>query len=207
LVQTVNTREGVWSAPSLTAKSRRIEVGKGKNMKIRYTEFALNPSLRNTFAHLPAHRAQALIDSGAAVEVPMPSRGSAGWLAAMAEQEQLRIGSIPADSRDIFHATPIWQVSYLKLNNKYVVERLHGSEKTIYGELPIMDRGRPDFKAAEKQFVELLKEIGCPLGVIQQWQRERNKPDYLLQEQNRIEQEKQAQAMQRERDRNTMHFI
>jgi hypothetical protein len=176
-------------------------------MKIRYTEYALNPSLRNTITHLPAHRAQALIDSGAAVEVPMPTRGSVGWLAAMAEQEQVRIGTIPVNSRDIFHATPIWQVAYLKLNNKYVVERLHGSEKTIYGELPIMERGRPDFKAAEKQFVGLLKEIGCPLAVIQQWQRERTKPDYLALETERVEAEKQAQAMQRERERNTVHFM
>jgi|HubBroStandDraft_6_1064221.scaffolds.fasta_scaffold588084_2 hypothetical protein len=39
-------------------------------MRIRYTEFALNPALRGTISHLPAHRAQALIDSGAAVELP-----------------------------------------------------------------------------------------------------------------------------------------
>jgi hypothetical protein len=39
-------------------------------MRIRYTEFALNPALRGTITHLPQHRAQALIDSGAAVELP-----------------------------------------------------------------------------------------------------------------------------------------
>jgi hypothetical protein len=39
-------------------------------MKVRYTEFALDPNLRGTTIHLPAHRAQALIDIGAAVEVP-----------------------------------------------------------------------------------------------------------------------------------------
>jgi hypothetical protein len=39
-------------------------------MRIRYTEFALNPALRGTITHLPQHRAQPLIDSGAAVELP-----------------------------------------------------------------------------------------------------------------------------------------
>lgn len=39
-------------------------------MRIKYTEFALNPALRGTISHLPQHRAQALIDSGAAVELP-----------------------------------------------------------------------------------------------------------------------------------------
>jgi hypothetical protein len=39
-------------------------------MKIQYTQFALNPALRGTTTNLPQHRAQALIDSGAAVEVP-----------------------------------------------------------------------------------------------------------------------------------------
>ena len=39
-------------------------------MRIKYTEFVPNPALRNTITHLPQHRAQALIDSGAAVELP-----------------------------------------------------------------------------------------------------------------------------------------
>lgn len=42
-------------------------------MKIRYTDYAPNPTLRGTETHLPAHRAQPLIDSGIAVEVKYTS--------------------------------------------------------------------------------------------------------------------------------------
>lgn len=39
-------------------------------MKIQFTQFAPDPSLRGTTKTLPAHRAQPLIDSGVAVQVP-----------------------------------------------------------------------------------------------------------------------------------------
>ena len=93
-------------------------------MKIKYTEYALNPALRNTTTHLPAHRAQALIDSGAAVEVPMPAHGTPGWLEARAEQERLRVAPIPEGGQAAFFPTVTWQVHKLRLSNKFVVVRL-----------------------------------------------------------------------------------
>lgn len=39
-------------------------------MKIQYTQFAPNPSLRGTITNLPAHVAQVLIAQGVAVHVP-----------------------------------------------------------------------------------------------------------------------------------------
>ncbi len=55
-------------------------------MKIQYTEFVADPSLRNTITNLPAHVAQVLIAQGSAKAVPMPARGSKEWLAARNEQ-------------------------------------------------------------------------------------------------------------------------
>jgi hypothetical protein len=54
-------------------------------MKITYTQYVPDPSLRGTTTNLPAHIAQVLIASGQAVEIPLPRRGSPGWLAAIKE--------------------------------------------------------------------------------------------------------------------------
>jgi hypothetical protein len=82
-------------------------------MKIQYTQFCLNPALRGTTTNLPAHRAIALIDAGAAVEVPLPPRGSAGWLAA--RNEQAAILNPPAD------ANVKWTVSKGEINGRYFI--------------------------------------------------------------------------------------
>ena len=44
-------------------------------MRIKYNEFAPNPTLRNTIAHFPAHIAQNLIAQGIAVAVPYKNYG------------------------------------------------------------------------------------------------------------------------------------
>jgi hypothetical protein len=176
-------------------------------MKIQYTQFALNPSLRGTTAHLPQHRAQALIDSGAAVEVPMPARGTPGWHAAMQELEALRVASLPADQRQNIPTVPTWSVRFLESARKYVVVVTSLVGEFIYGETILLDKGRPDFKASTTQFTWVLKQAGCPKAVIQNWLALRNAPDFLAQEQARIEADKQSMERQRERERNAPKFF
>jgi hypothetical protein len=176
-------------------------------MKIKYTEFALNPQLRGTTTHLPAHRAQALIDSGAAVEVKMPPHGTPGWLEARAEQEQVRIDSLPADRRETFPTVVTWQVYKLPFSGKLGVVRLYLTEKTIYEPALIYDRGRPDFKASQKNFVSVLKIDKCPESVIQQYLDAVNAPNYLAMERARIAEDQRNAAAQQERERNAPRFI
>lgn len=66
-------------------------------MKIIYTEFVADPSLRRTTTNLPAHVAQVLIAQGSAKAVPMPRHGSKDWLAARNEQASLAVPS-PTDT-------------------------------------------------------------------------------------------------------------
>ena len=178
-------------------------------MKLRYTEFCLNPALRNTTTHLPQHRAQALIDSGAAVEVPMPPRGSSGWLAEMREREEQRIALIPADQRQITQfPQPSWSVRHLKEQNKYVVVFNHLTTETIYGERVLLDgKGRPDLKGTEKQLVSVLTREGCPKAVIQKYLDAKNAPDFLAAEAARIDADRRAAEAQRERERYAPRFI
>jgi hypothetical protein len=169
-------------------------------MKIRYSEFCLNPTLRGTTTHLPAHRAQALLDSGAAVEVPMPARGTKEWHAAMKELEEIRQASLPADQP---YPSPTWSVHLLREANKYVVKFNHLTTQLIYGPPPKYGDPRGDAKA----FVASLKRAGCPKEIIEQWTAKVNEPDYLAQERQRIEKEKVEQIAQQERERNAPRFI
>jgi hypothetical protein len=84
-------------------------------MKVRYTEFCLNPALRGTTTHLPQHRAIALIDQGAAVEVPMATRGTPEWLKDMQE----RSASLNPTSPN----TPLvtWAINLATIANRYAV--------------------------------------------------------------------------------------
>ena len=177
-------------------------------MKIQYTQFALNPALRGTTAHLPLHRALALIDVGAAVEVPMPPRGTHEWHAAMQELEVERVKSIPADQRQNAPTLPQWTVRFLEQSRKFVVVMNHLTTELIYGETILNDgKGRPDFKASEKQFVAALKTAGCPQVVIQKYLDSKHAPDFLAAEQARIATDKQAMERQRERERNAPKYI
>jgi len=82
-------------------------------MKIQYTQFCLNPALRGTTAHLPQHRAVALIDSGAAIEVPLPQRGSPEWLQAMKERS--------AAANPQVDATVSWTVSKQSISERFCI--------------------------------------------------------------------------------------
>jgi hypothetical protein len=176
-------------------------------MKIQYTQFALNPALRGTTAHLPLHRALVLIDVGAAVEVPLPARGTPGWHAAMQELEAERVKNIPSDQRQNLPTVPTWSVRFLESARKYVVVMKQLTTEIMYGETMLMDRGRPDFKASAKQFAFVLKQAGCPQVVFQQWLDARNAPDFLAAETTRIAEDKRNAEAQRERERNAPRFM
>jgi hypothetical protein len=158
--------------------------------------------------HMPNQRAQGLIDAGFAVAVPKPPRGSSEWLAAMAEEEQQRVALIPADQRD---AAPspisLWSVRYLDRANKHVVVMNHLTTEIIYGETVLMEKGRPDFKATEKQFVATLKKNGCPQSTIQKYLDAKSAPDFLAREVARIEADKSAAETQRQHEREAPKFI
>jgi hypothetical protein len=171
-------------------------------MRILWKSHPYKPELNGTIEHVARELATVAVGYGQAEYAPYKN-----YIERLQAEEAQRQAAIPANERQVFSEFPVWQVAYLKLANKYVVERLHGTEKISYGEIPIFNRGIPDFKASEKQFVQVLKDAGCPPSVIQNWQHERNKPDYLYMEQQRIEQEKQEAAMQRERERNSVRFV
>jgi hypothetical protein len=63
-------------------------------MKITYTKFVPDPSLRGTTTNLPAHIAQVLIASGQAVAVPVPDRNKPdptnAWLRHIQEEDAMR---------------------------------------------------------------------------------------------------------------------
>lgn len=82
-------------------------------MKVKYTDFCLNPALRGTTVHLPQHRAVALIDSGAAVEVPMARRGTTEWLRDMKERSEA-FNPTPLD-----HATVSWSITQGAMSQRY----------------------------------------------------------------------------------------
>jgi hypothetical protein len=126
-------------------------------MKIKYTEFCLNPALRGTTTNLPAHRAIALIDSGAAVEVPMPKRGSPGWLAAMAEQEERRVAAIPQSQREPYYSVQTWQLSTAPISQDVIIVKLLGREQTVYSK---------PANAADKDFRTRMLDAGCPENIV-----------------------------------------
>jgi hypothetical protein len=100
-----------------------------------------------------------------------------------------------------------WRVVVLSTTGKIVVERHNGTEKLVYGEAIILDRGRPDLKASEKQLSDVLKEAGCPQDVIEQWKRARNAPNYLAAERAKFEADRAAAEQQQEREKHGVRFL
>jgi len=174
-------------------------------MKILY--IAPSPKAGQT-EHLQPNIAQTLIAAGFAQEVPRAPRGTAKWFAEMQELEAERQKNIPADQRQHASTVPEWTLrSIVGPPQKFVVVKSSLAGEFIYGETLLMDRGRPDFKASAKNFAFVLKEAGCPQSVIQQWLDARNAPDYLAAERSRIEADKQAAELQRQREKNTPKFF
>lgn len=81
-----------------------------------------------------------------------------------AVDEALRVAAIPEHLRE----TPDikWGVRRLPTSEKWVVTSSQLGTNLIYGPPMLMDRGRPDFAASEKQFVATLKKAKCPQSVI-----------------------------------------
>jgi hypothetical protein len=122
-------------------------------MKIQYTNFVSDPSLRNTVTHLPNHVAQVLIASGQAVEIKLPFRSAPGWAEARQEQSRVLSGG-RASSHDVV-APWIngveWSLGNQSISNKPCVFRKSGNE------------------CARFLTVEQAKEYGAPKELVAQF--------------------------------------
>jgi hypothetical protein len=173
---------------------------------MKITFLAPSPKAGQT-ENIENKRGQSLIDAGFAVEVPLPPRGSQSWLAARNEQEAERQKNIPADKRDNRPTGTTWGTRFLTLSQKHVVVKQSLVGEFTYAANVVMDRGRPDVKTSQKEFVAMLSREGCPKAVIQQYLDAVNAPDYLAAEANRIESDKQAAERQRQREADVPKFL
>jgi hypothetical protein len=170
-------------------------------MRIRWVNHP-NPKLQHLngkTVHEPYQAVAPFLLSGACEVVPYKN-----YLEELDDNEAQRIAALTPQQRSTIHPVPTWQVEYEAVGKRYIVARLHFTEKLIYAE-QIPPGGFN--KKSEKQFVDVLKMVGCPKDVIEQWQRERNKPDYLAMEAARIESERQANLMQQEREKHMPKFF
>jgi hypothetical protein len=96
-------------------------------MKIQYTEFVADPSLRNTITNLPAHVAQVLIAQGSAKAVPLPPYGAKGWLE---HRKEISAQVTTPSSCDIVPPTTgvgvEWSVEKMPTGKIVVVKRFQG---------------------------------------------------------------------------------
>jgi len=127
-------------------------------MKIQYTEFVADPSLRNTITNLPAHIAQVLIAQGSAKAVPMPRWGTPEWLE---ERKAQSAAAVPnaEDTPAPFVSGVCWEIgkSYY---GKPVIQRRSGSEigQAAFGEIP--DGCPADVR---KQYDKIVREYNARL--------------------------------------------
>jgi hypothetical protein len=89
-------------------------------MKIQYTEYVAHPALRGTITHLPRHRAQPLIDIGAAVEIPY-----ADFRERLREEEAAKSAAAPTAP-----AVVSWAVTQGMTTGRYAI-RAQCSVKTV----------------------------------------------------------------------------
>jgi hypothetical protein len=104
-------------------------------MKITYTEYVADPTLRGKTAHLPAHIAQVLIAQGTAKEVPLPPRGSRGWLEAIQELDAMRTGPSQYDTVPPSVTGTEWSVKTMESGQTLVVKK-SGSQTFWYDAPP-----------------------------------------------------------------------
>jgi hypothetical protein len=98
-----------------------------ENMKVKYTQFVPDPSLRGTTTHLPAHIAQVLIASGQATAVPFPRRdGSPEWMAAIAEEDAARKPSHHDTVGGLAPGVTEWGCKALASGKAVIVRRVGG---------------------------------------------------------------------------------
>jgi hypothetical protein len=105
-------------------------------MKIQYTEFVADPSLRNTITNLPAHVAQVLIAQGSAKAVPLPPYGAKGWLE---HRKEISAQVTAPSSCDIVPPTTgvgvEWSVEKMSTGKIVIVKRFQG-ELTWFSKPP-----------------------------------------------------------------------
>jgi hypothetical protein len=105
-------------------------------MKITFTQYVPDPSLRGTTTNLPAHVAQVLIASGQATAAPRPPYGSTAWLE---EKKADAARAVPhPEDIDATVKNTEWGVRE-QLSNpiaKVVVIKRTGAETTFYAEPP-----------------------------------------------------------------------
>jgi hypothetical protein len=170
-------------------------------MRIRWVNHP-NPKLQHLngiIQHEPYQAVAPFLLSGACEVVPYKN-----YLEELDDNEAQRIASLTPQQRAAFQPVPKWQVEYEAVGKRYIVARLHFSEKLIYAEA--MPFGGFN-KTSAKQFVDVLKTVGCPKDVIEHWQLERNKPDYLAMEAQRIEQDREANLRQQEREKHMPKYF
>jgi hypothetical protein len=132
-------------------------------MKIKYTEFAPNPALRNTITHQPPHIAQSLIAQGVAVHVPLPPRGSPGWAQARVE-ESLELSGGKPSQYDVVPPSAAgveWTIGTLPISAEPCILRRAGFETTWFKSLVWYDA-----KGKERDDVRLKD---CPLSIRKQF--------------------------------------
>lgn len=103
-------------------------------MKIQYSQFTLDPSLRGKTVHLPAHVAAVLIATNQAVEVKLPPRGAPGWAEARMEESRVLAGTGDA-SQDTVVANvypPTWTLETLPITCKPAIVYRSGSNVTKF---------------------------------------------------------------------------
>jgi len=121
-------------------------------MKIR---FLSGPRAGQT-DHAPhSQQTQLLAQAGIIEIIPMPPRGSSGWLERMAEEQRLR-PSNPQDTVPINVWPPIWECGKLPISGTPIILLRSGGEVTRFD----------DVKAA--------KQWGCPKNILEQFDAQMN---------------------------------
>jgi hypothetical protein len=129
-------------------------------MKVRFV--APSPKA-GTIEHLEPHRAQPLIDAGFAELIPPAKRGTNEWLKDMADQEALRVATIPQCEREILHVDR-WEVSQST--------RRDDGNITI-----VLTQGATKFyfvkgaHISDKDFKRQMDIAGCPANIVDHYLR------------------------------------
>lgn len=170
--------------------------------KIRWISHP-NPKLQhlnNTIDYPTREEVAPYLLSGQAELCTPAKRGTNEYLDEQREAEERRIALLPAHQRQTFSPVPVWGIRFLTFSQKLVVVFQHMGTELLYSETVLMDRGRPDFAASEKQFVSTLQKANCPAAVIQKYLTTKATPDVLEADAVRIAADKRAAVVQRQRE-------
>lgn len=124
-------------------------------MKIEYTQFAPDPTLRGKTTHLPAHIASVLIAQGVAIEIKLPRYGQPGWAEARVALSRETQG--PPNAGDVcveFHKDPLWSVVAAPISGRPTIFRRWGYETARF---------------VGENAAELAKANHCPEPILKQY--------------------------------------